>query len=93
MSLTKRIVEYNNEMYNCARKILMEMGVIKKCFCGKIYYETYKLDRKDIYAIATSWLKNKYGEQPEYNTFHNQIDLVLTEAQDGNNCDCNLEEQ
>lgn len=92
MGIANRQSVYNEEMYDCAKKILLEMGAIKECFCGKIFYETYKYDEQNIYAIATKKLKEKFGEQYEYKTYHEQINKVLNDAQDGNNCDCNLTE-
>lgn len=89
MSLTKRKIEYNEEMFGYAKEILFEIGAIKNCICREIFYETYNLDKKDIYAIATIKLKEKFGSQYDYKIFHEQIKLVLSEALSENDCECN----
>lgn len=92
MSSAKREIEATENMYRDALEILQQIGAIKYCTCGKIFYETFNLDKKDIYAIATNKLKELYGEIQNYKLFHNQIDTVLSEALDGNYCEyCNSE--
>lgn len=88
MSFAKRKLEKVDEMNKIAQEILFEIGVIKSCNCGKVFYETYKFDKKEIYAIATNKLKEKIGNQFEYKTFHKQIDEILKVALSGNDCEC-----
>lgn len=88
MGKANRQSVYIDEMYYYAKQILIEIGIIKECFCGKIFYKTYILDNDEIYARATNKLKEKIGEQFEYNTFHKQINIILDEAHSENDCDC-----
>lgn len=94
MSLIKNIIEYKDKMYSYAMDILIEIGEIKRCDCGGIFYQIYKYDEKDIYAIATNKLKEKYGEQSDYTAFHKAIKKILTEAGTGNHCPyCHFNEE
>lgn len=93
MSLTKEQMAYEEEMYSNAKEILINMGEIKPCDCGNICYQLYKYDEKNLYAIATNKLKEKYGNQYEYKTFHNAIKQVLADAHTENDCQfCSFEE-
>lgn len=92
MSCIKRKLDDIEDMDKIARTILVEIGAIKYCSCGAIRYETYNLDKEKIYAYATKKLKEKFGKQDEYKTFHNAIDQILTESMDDNYCDkCNID--
>lgn len=90
----KDIMENKDRMRSCARNILREIGEIKNCDCGETFYQMYRYDEKDIYAIATNKFKEEYGEQSEYKTFHEAIKEILEDAGTGDHClYCNFKKE
>ena len=51
MSLSKRELEKQEEYRAIAREILLEMAIIRTCHCGAITYETYNLEKGQIYSM------------------------------------------
>lgn len=72
--------EYSQIAFN----IMIEIGAIKTCSLhDDFYYNTYKYDDKDIYALTTAKLKERYGELQNFEIFHKQIDEILSYAAGG----------
>ena len=86
MSLSKRELEKQEEYRAIAREILLEMGIIRTCHCGAITYETYDLEKGQIYGSVTNYVKKKYPENYDYKMLHKFIDLELKEAHSENDC-------
>ena len=74
------------EMYEKAKDILLQIGVIKTCFCGAYFYETYNKDKNEIYAIATNKYKQKFGNNVNFQILQASIKKVLDDAGTENNC-------
>ncbi|MBR6902957.1 MAG: hypothetical protein IKN39_03610 [Clostridia bacterium] len=72
------------EYEQIAFQIMVEIGAIKTCSIhDDFYYNTYKYEEKNIYALATAKLKEQYGELQDFETFHKQIDEILSYAAGG----------
>lgn len=88
MSLAKRLLEKTDDYYRIAFEALIDIGAIKTCdIHDDFYYQTYNIDKNDIYARVTNSVKKKYGEQDDYKLFHAQVDRILKEAGTGQS-DC-----
>lgn len=77
------------DYYNIAKKILLEMGEIALCKKHPdetYFYQMYKYEEKAIYGLATNKLKEKYPDMTDFVTFHSQVEQVLNDADAKNNC-------
>ncbi len=83
MSSAKQIIEKKERYQDIAFKALIEIGAIKTCdYHEDFYYSTYECADTEIYAKATSKLKEKYGETQDYKLFHEIIGEILSYAAD-----------
>ena len=84
MGGAKRMLELQETYHGLAFEILLEIGAIKTCeFHSDFYYDNYKYDKNEIYARATSRLKQKYSEYNDFKIFDDEINDIMTYAADG----------
>ena len=88
MSLDKEKLSKIEEYENIAKEILQEMGAIKFCFCGKTYYDTGLYDRQNIFGLATTKLKEKYGDKQDFPLFDEVLDRIFSDCPFGVSCKC-----
>lgn len=87
MGATKRQLEIVEDYRKIAYDILIEIGAIKECeFHSDYYYETFSFDEKAIYGICANKLKEKYGENQDFNIFNSQVSEIMKCAAASSTC-------
>ncbi len=87
------LVDIKEDYMNKSFEILKEIGAIKFCDCGNYYYDTGKYDEnKQIYAVATNNLKDKYGDVQDFDLFCDCIYTIINDCTYDSKCPhCNKE--
>ncbi len=71
----------SDEYYDFAFNEMKRIGAISVCeICLNYYYWTDEFEKKDVYAILTNKLKEKYGDKQDFKLFQQQIDIIITDA-------------
>lgn len=85
MSVDDPLVEKEDYIW-IAREILIEIEAVKYCITGK-HAKRYKHDDGYVYRKATDILKEKYGEEQNFNLWKEAIHDVLLDCLN-DECDC-----
>ena len=84
MGLAKRELEWQEEYYQIAYRILKKIDAIRECDVhSDFYYVTYKYGGNDVYAVATSVVKKEYPEYRNMCLFHDNIKEIMNSAGEG----------
>ncbi|MDE5556510.1 MAG: hypothetical protein K2J32_02275 [Ruminococcus sp.] len=87
MGWAQRLLEKQYEYKRIAYDILKSIGAIETCPIHEDeWYSDNYMDEKEVYAIATNILKDKYPNMKDFTLFHESIKGVLDDASLDDNC-------